>query len=95
MAELGWNGEKCCDRDRIKGSGTLQTEMAPQGPGAGFLEAGVWERVLRAAAFSICEHFQPLLPVHIGPGLCYKVLASLLVSLSQHDCKPTVLAFWR
>lgn len=37
---MGWNGKKRWDREWIKGSGTLRTDMTPQGPGAGFLEAG-------------------------------------------------------
>lgn len=52
MAKLGWNGEECWDREGIKGSGTL-TEMAPQGLGAGFLEAGALQLVLRTVAVSI------------------------------------------
>lgn len=65
-AKWGRNGEKCRDRDGSKVSGTPQTEMAPCGPDAGFLEAGPLELVPRALAFSIHEHFPPRLPCPPG-----------------------------
>lgn len=52
-AELGLGGQKCWDREWIKGRGTLRTPRAPQGLDTGFLEApGLVLRVASASHHS-------------------------------------------